>query len=260
MTHISEPCGWTVDVCDDCCDDGLNLLPSGQVELVMDVAIDFLFNATGRRFSSCTRTYRPCRRSCGDFWGGLPQPYRLEGRWVNLTCGTCTSGCGCSTTSEVILNDVQAVTSVKIDGEELTPSGTVAVYDHSRIVRIDGALWPMCQDLSVIDGPGAWSITVEQGVPVPRGGDFVAGILACEMAKACANSDGCRLPKRVQSLTRQGVVLGFQDTFEGLELLRTGLYEVDAWIEGNRRSIFRQASISSPDILDDPPELTWPVL
>lgn len=260
MAHPTEPCGWTVDICDDCCDDGLNLLPSGQVELVMQLAVGFLWNATGRRYGLCERTYRPCRRSCGDFWGGLPQPYRLQGSWVNLTCGSCTSECSCSTTSEVVLKDVQSVTSVKIDGEELTPSGTVAVYDHSRLVRVDGNLWPMCQDLSSTDGPGTWSVTVEQGTPIPAGGEFIAGILTCEFAKACAGSDKCRLPRRIQTITRAGVTVAFQDQFSDLSDVRTGLFEVDAWIESNRRALYGQPRIASQDIVDEPPELTWPVL
>lgn len=259
MSHLSEPCGWVVEICDDCCDDSLNLLPSGQVGGVEQLAVNFLWNATGKRYGSCTRTYRPCRRNCGDYWGGLPQPWRVDGHWVNLTCGSCTTGCGCKTTSEVVLNDVNAVTAVTIDGDELVPSGMVAVYDHSRLVRTDGGLWPMCQDLSSVDGPGTWSITVEQGVPVPAGGEFIAGLLACEFAKACLNDGNCRLPRRVQAVTRNGVTMAFADMFEGLDMLRTGIFEIDAWIEANRRSLFMQASISSLDIMDDPPQLTWPL-
>jgi hypothetical protein len=106
---------------------------------------------------------------------------------------------------------------------------------------------------------GAWSITVGQGREVPVGGAFVAGILACEFAKACVGSSDCRLPRRVQTITRQGVTVAFQDLFEGLDNLRTGLWEVDAFIESNRQAKWMSPTITSPDV-PRPAEQTWPVI
>jgi hypothetical protein len=53
----------------------------------------------------------------------------------------------------------------------------------------------------------AWAVTYERGVPVPAGGQVAAGTYACEAAKAMTGDTTCRLPRRVQSLVRQGVQL-----------------------------------------------------
>jgi len=97
-----------------------------------------------------------------------------------------------------------------------------------------------------------------QGTPWPDGIGIVAGILACELAKACVGAKSCRLPQRVQTITRQNVTIGFQDRFEGLSLLHTGLWEVDAFIEAARWTGNMAPSITSPD-WPEPAELTWPL-
>jgi glycine/D-amino acid oxidase-like deaminating enzyme len=73
--------------------------------------------------------------------------------------------------------------------------------------------------------PGTWEVTYEYGLPIPEGGRFAARQLVVEMVKACAGDATCRLPAGVASVTRRGV----QVDFAGLEG-RTGLYEVDQWV------------------------------
>lgn len=250
-----KPC-WPVEVCDDCCTDAIESLSEDQAASLEGLAAYLLWKATGSRYGLCEETYRPCRIECG-MQGGLPTPQRVNGDWLNLSCGSCRGKCGCDNVSEVVIPNVHEVVRVRVDGVELDPESVVAVYDHRRIVRVDGLSWPGCQNLSVIDGPGAWSITVMQGTPLPDGAAFVAGILLCELAKACTGDDTCRLPRRVQTITRQGVTIGFQDQFEGLSDMRLGIWEIDAFIEASRTSIFRQPSITSPD-RPRPPRLTWP--
>lgn len=259
MAH-SEPC-WgpeDVEICEDCCSDALVTMDPAQVEMLKSMAAWYLWRATGGRYGLCETTYRPCRKECGEYWGGLPYPLRIQGQWVNMECGACSGPCGCGQISEVILPDVHSITGIEIDGVSLDPLETAVVYDHRQIVRADGGVWPSCQDLSVASGDGAWSITVQQGTPIPPGGKIVAGILACELAKACVDDSGCRLPKRVQTVTRQGVTIGFADHFEGLEDLRVGLWEVDAFLEASRSTRWRQPSIWSPDV-PRPSVLTWPL-
>lgn len=254
-----EPC-WTaddVDVCESCCSDALDQLDPPVAEALKAWAAWLLWTATGKRYGLCERTYRPCRINCGVS-GGLPTPERIGGQWVNVSCGRCRGACGCDFVSEVDIPDVQEVVSLRIDGEDVDPLGAVAVYDRHRIVRLGGQ-WPGCQNLSDIDGPGTWSITVLQGRPLPPGAATIAGILVCELAKACVGDSGCRLPQRVQTLTRQGVSVGFMDSFEQLDQLRFGLFEVDSWIEMSRSTIMQQPTITS---VDRPRAsiLTWPVI
>lgn len=250
-------CGWEVEQCEDCCSTSLEQLPPSVVEALGGQAARFLWSATGKQYGLCERVLRPCRSDCGSFWGGLPAPVRLGGEWVNLTCGTCTGGCGCTTISEFVAADVHEVVSVVVDGEDLDPFDTVKVYDRRRVVRVDGGVWPMCQDLNVDEGAGAWSVTVMQGKPVPDGGGFMAGLLLCELAKACLGDSSCRLPKRVQTITREGVTVGFQDRFELLGSMLTGLWEIDSWIESNRYTGNTQPTVTSPD-RPRPSVLTWP--
>lgn len=260
-------CDWAVEVCEDCCSEAASgNLPPEQWEMVQAWAVDFLWRATGKMFGLCETTFRPCRRNCDGSvglglgaWISAPWlPVRFNNEWINLRCGSCVGECGCSTISEIRLPDVHAVTGIRINGVNLEPSGTVAVYNRNRIVRIDGDEWPACQNLAQVDGEGSWSVTVQQGLPVPPGGAIVAGLLACEFAKACTGSDGCRLPERIQTITRNGVTIGFQDSFDQLTSLTTGIFEIDAFIHSARSARFGRPSVRS---VDRPPPnvLTWPV-
>lgn len=255
------PCDWVAEPCGQDCTDLLVSLPVEARAAVEAWAVDYLWKATGRRYGLCETTYRPCAASCGSWWDGLPYPDRIAGEWVNLTCNRCqpASSCSCGgIIPEITLDNVEAVTGLTIDGIVYDPAVTVAVYDRRRVIRTDGQLWPACQNLTLPgDSDGAWQITVQTGRPVPPGGGIVAGILACEFGKACAGDTGCRLPQRVQTVTRQGVTIGFQDTFETLDGLKVGIFEVDAWVAANRTDKWQAPRVLSPD-RPRPAVRTWP--
>lgn len=254
-------------ICDECCSLDLDALDPALVENAANFAANFLYIATGRRFGGCPRTFRPCRKKCapqmnccGGYAGtSMVRPFKLPWStdWVNISCGVCRRGCECSEVSEVRIPDVGEVLNVRIDGVDYDPCGMVAVYDNTRIVRVDGGRWPVCQELGSVDGPGTWSITVTQGACVPAGAAWMTGSLMCEVLKGCLRKDDCELPRRLQTLTRQGVTMGFNDTFENLGILRTGIWEIDAWIEQNRYVGAVQATVLSPE-LPIPTEVTWP--
>jgi hypothetical protein len=261
---MREPCldPELVEICDDCCGTVFEGMDPALVEQIKRMALYYLWVATGRQFGLCEVTYRPCRKDCRNLTGHYPLPYpsipyKLNGSWFNLSCGKCPGACGCDFVSEVFLQHTYAVLNIREDGIDIDPLGTVAVYDYERIIRVDGAEWPSCQNLSSEDGPGTWSITVLQGKQWPDGLGLIAGILACELAKACTGDSGCRLPQRVQTITRQNVTVGFQDRFEGLAQMHTGLWEVDSFIEATRWTGFTSASITSPD-WPEAPIMTWP--
>lgn len=253
------PCGWDATPCEGCCTEALAALAPEVRAVLASAAVRILWAATGRQYGLCEKVLRPCRRNCGSYWGGLPTPARVNGEWLNIPCGTCAGSCGCSTVSEFTAENIDSVLGVTVDAEVLDPAEVVRVYDRRRVLRVDGEAWPACQDLNADAGmEGTWSVTVLQGLPAPEGGDVMAGILLCELAKACTGDDGCRLPQRLQSISRQGETMVFMDRFEGIDKMRTGLYEVDLWIESARTSIGRGPSISSVD-RPRPSVLTWPV-
>lgn len=241
-----SPCGWPVDGCEDCTD--LNSLPDDIRQQVEDTAVGLLYRWTGRRFGPCPKTVRPCRRECLSQFGAV-WPARISGEWVNLTCTVCTGDCNCQRICETVLEGpVAGIDEILIDGQSLAPSATVRVDDHSRVVRIDGGCWPRCQRLDLPPSePDTWQITYRQGLEVPDGGGLVAGTLSCELAKAFCGSDDCRLPRRVQSVTREGVTVAVLDAFEDLDEGRTGIWEVDSWV-ASLSEPDRRPSVFSPDV------------
>lgn len=260
----TEPCQWPIDVA--CCPEWEDAEEADR-EFVARVATELLWRLTSRRFGLCEVTVRPCRRACagGDrpHWAGGPTslmtPYISDGAWFNARCGSCpASGCGCSPLCEVLLPaPVNDVIEVMVDGQVVDPGG-YRVDDHRLLVRTDGDCWPSCQDLEAAPGePGAFAVTYRWGVPVPPGGQYAAGVYACELLRACAGGP-CRLPRRVQQITRDGVTMAFVDPMDFLEQGLTGVPETDTWIRSvNPHRLVGSSRVYSPDYRP-PRSTTWP--
>lgn len=240
-------------------------LTAEQQQFAASVAAEIVWRLSGRRFGLCETTVRPCRQPCtsgtgaayGPAWpvsgplGAAFTPVLDGGQWLNLACGRCVGDCSCSTLCEVILpGPVDSIVEVLLDGAVVDP-GEYLVLDHrSLVARSDsGGCWPTCQDLSLPDSEvGTFSVRYLQGIPIPPGGIGTVSTLACEFGKACANVSGCRLPRRVQSVTREGVRLDFIDPMTFLDDGLTGLYDVDLWIRAvNPGGLARGARVYSPD-------------
>lgn len=281
---LGGPCSWPI-IYTDCSgpsvDDGLadagpaevgppSVTASLPQEAAERMAVEFLWAWTGERFGLCSLSLRPVREPCRRLatFRGLPRGASTDARfgpgvWTDagplavggLSCGSCvTRECGCLESRDLILpGPVAAVDEVRIDGETLDPSAYV-VYDHSRILRIDGSHWPSRQDLAAdpATDPHTFEITYWRGVPVPVGGQVAAGILAREFAKALCNDSSCALPQRVQTVTRQGVTVAVLDEFKNVERGRTGLWAVDSWVASVTRPR-RPAKVYSPDDFASPP-------
>lgn len=210
--------------------------------MAVEVATEVVWALSGRQFGLCTVTLRPCRAECGDYpwpsdgmnwnqWGGgWINPTLVAGQWFNVVCGRCTTGCSCSSISEIVLPaPVHDVVQVKVDGVVVSGSG-YRLDDNRNLVRL-GADWPLCNDLSLDDTqPGTWSVTARYGLEVPAGGTWAVGELACELVKAMCGGEDCRLPRNVTQLIRQGATLQFPDIKELLVSGLTGLYLVDQFI------------------------------
>lgn len=224
-------------------------LDSDVLTLWRQVASDILFNLTGRRWpGECTRIDRPCRGGC--FAGrSSPWPFRDAER-----------RCGCTSLSRVRLTGTPVATDgiveVLVDGEVVDPAEYM-VQNGRHLVGLrqaDGILrrWPNCQyeELPTTE-VGTWSVEYHYGTAPPLGGVRAAGQLGCQLALSTnpqAVADGrCRLPKRVTTITRQGVTLAVLDTFALFKDGLTGLSEVDLWISSIRYGDKgRRASMSDP--------------
>lgn len=256
---------WPVAYVEDC--SAYAALPSdGDVsqEDFEQMAVELLWAWTGRMFGSREMTVRPCREPQREgTWFDMPRtppralrhPTTLSVQGWNAPCGLCWSGCLCRASTLALPSPVSRIVRIEMDGEEL-PLVAVRVDNRHLLVREDGGYWPT-QDVSLPLGePGTWAVTFMYGIEVPRAGQFAAGRLACELAKASLGDNSCELPRRFQSITRQGVTVAALDTFEDIEKGHTGIWPIDAWVSSVMKPPAR-SMVYSPDIPRKRRQ-TWP--
>lgn len=136
-------------------------------------------------------------------------------------------------------DDVTAVTSVTIDGSPVDGW----TLDGAWLTRGDGCGWPICGDRTVI--------TYAYGRDPPAAGRALAVELAVEFGRSSSASPdkACSLPKRLQSVTRQGINFVALDDLAFLDSGKTGLYAIDVWLASvNPKARAQAASVWSPDI------------
>ncbi len=245
-------CGWEIMGCDDC--SAFTELTDEMQAMVEEWAVNRLWEWTNKRFGPCEISYRPCRKTCDGYL--MYGPALVNGRFINFACGRCGDTCSCSSVSQVVLpGPIAEPTEILIDGDPLDLSA-VRVDNWNTIVRVDGGTFPTCQDMGAMpDEVGTWEVTYLQGEPVPPGGGFVAGILACEYAKYLCNDDSCKLPQRLTIATRQGLTIGQIDDFQNLENGFTGIWIIDDWIAAAIKPPAR-STVFTPDV-PRPRQTTW---
>lgn len=264
-----SPCDWPLfdmdagdgDEDDEGCSEcpALEELPEEKRKAVEGMAVDLLWNWTGRKFGLCETEVYPCRgerpKRPPTFWenpilGGW-QPVLIEGRWEDLACGICRDRCSCGPDRSKALRlpgPTHEVTEVWLGGE-LVDGDDYKVVDGVLLLS-GGHTFP---DKNVLGGDvedaesGAWKIVYERGYAVPVGGQLAAFRLACELAKAIQNQP-CDLPQRVQSVTRQGVTMAILDDFQDLEEGRVGIWEIDAWVAAVNAPRNPKPTVWSPDM------------
>lgn len=252
---IDGPCSPFATELDMCClvsggfDDPCLIDNQPVSQTVLDnsllVASEILWAATGRQYGLCEVTVRPCYTKDCDACNivvstGFPWiPILENGEWTNISC--LQNGCVCENLCSVALPyPVNEVTTVTVNGVEVLAE-SYRVDQFRNLVRTDGECWPRCQD--------DWSVTLTYGrAPTPLI-VMATAALACELAKSCTPGTSCQLPKRMQSMTRQGVTVGFIDPMEFLGQGMTGIYLVDLAIrKANPKGLLKQASVYSPEL------------
>lgn len=230
-------CSWPiVTTCDPPDDDAVRIWTE-------QMAIEILWAASGRQYGLCVSTVRPVSRLCNqpyqsDAWSLISNRPRLldprEGSLFGLISCGCSGTCCCPTIEAIDLfhDRPRSIIEVAIDGEILDP--TAYRLSKGQLIRVDGGVWPLCQDWNVdADQPGGWYVKYVHGRPVPWGGRVSAGILSAELQKAVCNDDEnpCALPRRTQTIVRAGATIGFLDPMQFIDEGKTGLYEVDLWLQ-----------------------------
>lgn len=246
-----EPCNWPVSYAGCGGPDPLDppeplaSLPEAR-ETFESMAVQFLWRWTGKTLGTCTVAVELCRENCTEgrssFNGSGPgvgsqmwRPVIIDGGWTNIGCGLCGDRCGCGGAGGLVLpGPVSRVVSVVEDGTTLPASG----YTLNRnVLHRIGGVWAPCDTV----------VTYERGVPVPAGGEIAAGVLALELAKGACNDNTCQLPKRFQTISRQGVTVAALDSFEDVDKGHTGIFLIDSWVASMTRPPVRP-SVLSPDI------------
>ncbi len=219
-TGTCQPWATSADVGSPCDDYEFNIL---LLDESLQFASDILFDLTGRQWpGTCTATIRPCSY-------GSPGHCGCRNR----------ATCACRSLSEFLLpGPVDSIGEVKVDGVVLA-TARYRVDDYRRLVFLpestSAALqgWPCCQRLDLADTEDeTWAITYSYGQDPPIGGLRAAAALGCQLALAFEPETigACRLPKRVTSLSRQGVSIAVLDPLTLFADGKTGLEEVDLWV------------------------------
>lgn len=274
MLSIAGPCGdWPLD--ETICDDWASM--PAVTGHAATIAVNNLWALTGRRLGTCQATIRPCAKADPYFTstynsGGTFPPgaahtlpgtafsiLAIDGTRSNIlaACGDCFD----SGRAELHLpfRNVVSVDDVTIEGTPVaTGAGesTFAIFDNNIVVwQHAGAdhLFPNYQDLTRPLGENkTWSITVTYGIPLPSDAAAITGLYACELAKALSDRK-CALPRKLDTLSRQGVTM----TFVNSDYLSQGLVghpDVDQWIV--RLNPYRQtqpSQVFSPESIRDRP-------
>lgn len=268
----ATPDGWTVTNFPACQATWDTLTPE-QKALALRLAAFTVYSLTGRQFGTVTLTLRPCNAGQlmplyqtypvnilnpwgVDDSGSYPAAYIYQGVWHNSGCrGIRCCGASC----EVELPPTVAITTVKVDNATVDPSA-YRVDNGDLLVRTDGACWPQCQDMDKNPGTGVvntFTILGDFGRVVPQEALDAAGLLACEIANGLVGRP-CRLPQRMQSLTRQGVSVQFPSVDSYLDRGLTGLSEVDQLVvQLNPGRLMRAPMVLSPDV-SPIRRTTWP--
>jgi hypothetical protein len=180
---------------------------------VVAAATEALWVLSGRRFGYCEFTIRPCASRCmvGDVRAAFNQyPYDtisgVEWWWPTCVCKA-ADACGCTELEEFRLpGPVSEVTEVLVDGVELAAE-SYRVDDFRNLVRLDGGVWPACQDMLLpATEEGTWQVTFSKGRPVPALGRLAMNALVCKLYAALTD-ESCESPANVVRKTRQGVTI-----------------------------------------------------
>jgi hypothetical protein len=132
-------------------------------------------------------------------------------------------------------DEATTIQSVTVGGEAFVGYRQQGSWLH----RIDGKPWVGAEVV----------VTYRWGVAPPTAGKVHAVNYALELGKAIAGDTSCRLPKRVVSLTRQGVSMALIDPQRYLEQGKLGIVEIDQWLAAvNPHAVPERASIWSPDV------------
>ncbi len=245
----------------------------GQVDVLCAEAADsasmLLYELSGRQFTGecAPATIRPVSRPTDIDTRSWNTAWGAAGGW-NSSWGSCYYGVGnssvvshygCSNPPEIDLGafPVTEIVLVKIDGVEI-PEDEWELRDYRTLIRIRPTAestpterwgWPTCQINTLPDTEqGTFSITYRYGQPPPASGKLAAKKLAEYLALPQLGDD-THYPRRVTSMSRQGVTAQVVDVMDIVKTGATGIYEVDLFLRAtNPKQLQAPSAVWSPDL------------
>lgn len=217
---------WYVDT--SCCTTAWGAASTAVKERAAAMAWRTIKLLTAGRMGSCEVTMRPCLSTpCESCDAGWMAPFVVNGQWCNAACGS--SECSCVRLCEIEFpGEVAEIRNISLNGFGIGPD-MWRIEDGNTLIRQDDGCWPSCQNRRRPLGENCtFGITYVPGVKPDSYALYAAGVLACEFIKACTGGTGCRLPKGVQTISRQGVSMTLTASMWPGGL--TSISEVDALI------------------------------
>jgi hypothetical protein len=147
-----------------------------------------------------------------------------------------------------------SIEQIIFDGDIVDPN-TYRIDDAKWLVREQGcAGWPTCQNLAAELGePNTFGVDFTFGQLPPQMGVDAAILLASELYRAAtpALKTTCQLPRRVTSITRQGVSIAVLDSMQYVSQGLTGIASIDMFIHAwNPGQQVRRPMVFSPDLVN----------
>ena len=215
---------------------------SEYAEEACRVASYLMWAMSGRKFfGTGTTTERYIRNTIGTMPGlstktNIAMLYKGEVRNVMLYAQEWTSP---EARIRLRARPVTEIHTVRLDnGTVISPKDYVLV-DNSTIQFYNATLW----------NPYNVEITYSYGTPPPVAGKMAARTLAREFAKLWAGDEDCALPRRVTSISRQGVSYTLLDSQDFIDDIKTGVYEVDLFLKtANPAKASQRSRVFSVDV------------
>lgn len=206
-----------------------------------------LFALSGRKYGgvfTVTESYR-CETSSGPVYlSGSTLNTDLYEAWSQIPAivlGHGDGSCGCNQRIRLRGRPVKSIDTIV--------TAASAVISPTTYRLIDKAIVEFITPVDLSDCGGGVAITYSYGATVPKAGRIAARILANELVKAKDCPDECQLPTRVTSVSRQGVSYTILDPQEFLDKGRTGIYEIDLFLQAtNPARALKKPRVFSPDL------------
>lgn len=215
---------------------------SEYAEEACRVASYLLWAMSGRKFfGTGTTTERYIRNTIGTLPGlstktNIALLYKGEVRNVMLYAQEWTSP---EARIRLRARPVTEIHTIRLDNGTIVSPKDYVLVDNSTVQFYNASLW----------NPYNVEITYSYGTPPPVAGKMAARTLAREFAKLWAGDEDCALPRRVTSISRQGVSYTLLDSQDFIDDIKTGVYEVDLFLKtANPAKATQRSRVFSVDV------------